>query len=102
MARLPAPPSPSPRARRMPEPKRASGGPPLQPSCLYPEESEIARLVLGPKRASQWSGLAVVLERGGFPRIDPEFGGRYWPAVKAFLDDRNRVSDHASDRRASR
>lgn len=57
-----------------------------EPSCLFPEEAEIARLVLGPRRAKAWSGLAVVLERRGLPRIDPQFGGRYWPKVRRFLD----------------
>lgn len=80
----------------------ASGGRGLEPSCLYPEEEEIARLVCGKKRVGEWRGLAVVLERDGFPRIDPQFGGRYWPAVKAFLDQRNHVADHGFDRRASR
>lgn len=28
------------------------------------------------------------LEREGFPRRDPVFGGRYLPAVRAFLDRR--------------
>lgn len=67
------------------------------PSCLYPDEAEIARLILGPKRFTWWKGLAVVLERGGFPRIDPEFGGRYWPAVKVFLDRRHHVDDHGGE-----
>ncbi|WP_313901206.1 hypothetical protein [Methylobacterium sp. J-048] len=42
--------------------------------------------MLGPKRAKVWPGLAVVLERSGLPRVDVMFGGRYWPAVRAFLD----------------
>ena len=57
-----------------------------EPSCLFPDEAEIARVVLGAKRARSWPGLAVVLERRGLPRVDPQFGGRYWPKVKAFLD----------------
>jgi len=61
------------------------------PSCLYPNEAEIARLVLGSKRAKSWDGIAAVLERRGFPQVDPLFGGRYWPAVKAFLDRRHGV-----------
>jgi len=57
-----------------------------EPTCLFPDETEIARMVLGPARAKAWPGLAVVLERRGLPRVDPQFGGRYWPKVKAFLD----------------
>lgn len=81
---------------------RPSAGRGLEPSCLYPDEEEIARLVCPKKRVAEWRGLAVVLERDGFPPVDPQFGGRYWPAVKAFLDARNRVEDHALDRRPSR
>lgn len=29
-----------------------------------------------------------------FPRFNPLWGGRYWPAVVAYLDDDNRVSEH--------
>ena len=57
-----------------------------EPSCLFPDEAEIARVVLGPGRARAWPGLAVVLERRGLPRVDPQFGGRYWPKVREFLD----------------
>ena len=63
---------------------------------LYPSEGEIARAVLGPGRTRMWPGLAAVLERQGLPRIDPQFGGRYWPAVVAFLDRRHNLH-HASD-----
>ena len=56
-------------------------------SCLYPDEREIARLVLG-DRAASWPGVASVWEKAGLPRIDPLTGGRYWPAVERFLDSR--------------
>lgn len=60
-----------------------------QPSCLFPGEPEIAKLILGPSRAKLWPSLAIVLERHGLPKIDPQFGGRYWPKVRLFLDDMN-------------
>ena len=60
---------------------------------LYPSETQIARAVLGPERSRTWDGLATVLERHGFPRIDPQFGGRYWPAVKAYLDRRHGLNE---------
>jgi hypothetical protein len=37
---------------------------------LYPNESELARLVLG-TRANEWRSKAAVLERQGLPKIDP-------------------------------
>ena len=65
----------------------------LHPSCLFPGEPEIAKLVLGPTRAKMWPALAKVLEREGLPRVDPMFGGRYWPKVQLFLDDMNSMDD---------
>lgn len=59
-----------------------------QPSSLYPDEDELARCVLG-KKARQWPSIAPTLEREGLPRIDPLTGGRFWPAVRAFLDRRH-------------
>lgn len=54
---------------------------------LYPDEEQIARAVLGPKRAKGWPKLAKYLEhRHGLPPIDELMGGRYWPAVKLCLD----------------
>lgn len=58
-----------------------------EPSCLYPDEKELARVVLG-TRAPSWPGVASVWEKVGLPRIDPLTGGRYWPAVQRFLDAR--------------
>ena len=59
---------------------------------LYPTESQIARRVLGPGRLDEWRGLAVILERDGLPKIDPEFGGRYWPAVEMWFQQHNRLA----------
>lgn len=55
---------------------------------LFPDESAIAIAVLGADRASNWETLSSSLERWGLPRIDPVFGGRYWPSVKLWLDGR--------------
>jgi hypothetical protein len=79
---------------------------PIEPSSLYPDEDEIGRVVLGTKRKREWKGLATTLERHGLPPIDPQFGGRYWPAVRAFLDRRARLDkperpatrNHSDDR----
>lgn len=55
---------------------------------LFPSEADISRAVLGPGRLNEWKCLAPSLERQGMPRVDPVFGGRYWPAVRAWLDRR--------------
>jgi hypothetical protein len=58
---------------------------------LFPAEAEIAR------RLSQnwdgWNAKASILERHGFPRIDPLMGGRYWPAVLAWWNRRYGLSN---------
>lgn len=56
--------------------------------ALYLTDREIAARVMG-GRSRDWEAVAVLLEREGLPRVDPIMGGRYWPAVRAFLDRRN-------------
>jgi hypothetical protein len=53
---------------------------------LFVSDTELVGL-LG---CSEKRGRAAIreLERQGFPQPDPLFGGRYWPAVRAFLDRR--------------
>lgn len=63
------------------------------PMPLYPDERRIAQEILPPDKVSSWGGIAAVLERKGLPTVDPLFGGRYWPAVKAYFDRRHGVSD---------
>lgn len=64
---------------------------PLKDMPLYPSEEDIARELLGPGKAEQWRGMAPILERRGLPPIDPMFGRRYWPAVRAWLDHRHGI-----------
>jgi hypothetical protein len=57
---------------------------------LYPSESELAILVLGPRRAKEWPRIAVHLEnKHGLPAVDTEMGGRFWPAVQAYFHQRH-------------
>lgn len=60
--------------------------------CLYASEEKIARRVLGEGKVKQWASLVPTLEREGLPRVDPLFGGRFWPAVRAFFERRHGVS----------
>jgi hypothetical protein len=62
---------------------------------LYPDETEVARRVLG-VRAREWPGKAAVLEREGLPKIDTLMGGRFWPAVQQFFLDRHGVAAQPS------
>ena len=54
--------------------------------ALFISEAETARR-LG-KEPTAWAGISIVLEREGLPRVDPLFGGRYWPAVQSFFHRR--------------
>ena len=65
---------------------------------LYPSEAQIAREVLGPGRLDEWKGLVQVLEREGFPPIQPRYGGRYWEACLEWFRIRNGLSSIAPGR----
>jgi hypothetical protein len=60
---------------------------------LYPTEAQIAREVLGPGRLDEWKGLVQVLEREGFPPIQPRYGGRYWEACLQWFRIKNGLSN---------
>jgi hypothetical protein len=60
---------------------------------LYCTEEEIAEFVLGPGRLRDWRDRVKVLERQGLPQFDPLMGGRYRPAVRAFFDRLNGITN---------
>ncbi|MFK8251773.1 hypothetical protein [Ancylobacter terrae] len=66
---------------------------PLHEMPLFPTEAEISRELMGPGKSDIWSGVALALERQGFPQKDATFGRRYWPAIKQWLDHRHGVGN---------
>lgn len=58
---------------------------------LFPCEAEIARRLSQDPAA--WRAKAAILERDGLPKIDPIMGGRYWPAVQAYMNRRYSLSN---------
>ena len=66
-----------------------------EPSCLYPDDRELGRVLLGP-RAAEWPAIAKAEEKAGLPRVSAQYGGRYWPAVRAFYDRRHRLLEQQS------
>lgn len=58
---------------------------------LYPSETEVAKRVLGSGRINEWKGIAIILERQGFPQIEPLFGGRYWPACEMWFRGKHKI-----------
>jgi hypothetical protein len=59
---------------------------------LFSDDESIGEAVLGKERAGEFAGFAALLEHQGMPKINPFWGGRYVPAVKAFLDMDNGLS----------
>ena len=59
-----------------------------EPSCLFPTDEEIARVLFGSDktRAKLFEQTLAAEERRGLPRKHPAYGARYWPAVKAYYD----------------
>jgi hypothetical protein len=60
---------------------------------LFSDDDSIGEAVLGRERASEFKGLATLLESEGMPTVSPFWGGRYVPGVKAFLDQMQGVTD---------
>jgi hypothetical protein len=56
--------------------------------CL--QMSGLSDAVLGCGKYTRSRAVVPLLE-GGFPKIDELMGGRYWPAVKAFLNTEYRI-----------
>ena len=70
----------------------------LDRDTLYVTDAELIRRMGVPEKIARKIILSLDADRrSGFPPKDPFFGGRrYWPAVKAYLDKRNRVIVEAS------
>jgi len=68
--------------------RKFHGASSLEPSCLFPSDAEIARLLFGSDKAriKLFEETTVAEERRGLPRKHPAYGARYWPAVKAYFD----------------
>lgn len=71
---------------------------------LYITDAELIRRMGVPEKTARQVIRALDADlKSGFPRKDPFFGGRrYWPAVRAYLDKRNRVNVETSTTRGSR
>lgn len=53
---------------------------------LFADDEQIGEALFGKERAKEFSALASARERDGMPPVSNYWGGRYVPAVKAFLD----------------
>jgi hypothetical protein len=68
---------------------------------LYLPETEVAKLVLGKARASEWPSIAKLLEKSGLPPINPVFGMRYWPGVVKWFERYEKVETLTPGRHSS-
>lgn len=62
----------------------------LEPSCHWPDDKELATLILGTKRAHEWPAIVKAEEKAGFPRVSTLYGGREWAAIVEFYERRRR------------
>ena len=63
---------------------------PLEPlPRLYISDPDLARALLPADRVREWPEISKLLEADGFPPVDRLLGGRYVPAVRAWLDRRH-------------
>lgn len=53
---------------------------------LFATDEQLGEAILGWERRREFAGRAQLHERDGMPKVSPVWGGRYVPAVKAFLD----------------
>jgi hypothetical protein len=66
----------------------------LSNPALYVTDREL-HLLINPKLG--WDRFLAAIRQAelrGFPPVQKLWGGRYWPKVKAWLDNDNRVNDH--------
>jgi len=62
---------------------------------LFLTDAEIAQRV--GINTDQWKYAVISLEKSGFPKPDPLFERRrYWPACRAFLDNRYNLGSQAA------
>jgi hypothetical protein len=60
--------------------------PAIEDLPLFADDIALGLVLLGVRRAGEWSNIVPIYERRGFPKVDPVMGGRYVPAVRAFFD----------------
>jgi hypothetical protein len=59
---------------------------------MFASDDEIAVIVMGPGKASEWRQVVTLLEPRGFPKLDAMMGGRYVPAVKHYFDNEYKLT----------
>lgn len=64
----------------------------LAERALYIDDRELRRRINPKLGWDRFRAAVREAETRGFPRIRALWGGRYWPAVKAWLDDDNGVN----------
>jgi hypothetical protein len=61
---------------------------------LYISDRELHALINPNLGWDRFRATVRAAELRGFPPVRKDWGGRYWPKVKAWLDNDNRVNDH--------
>jgi hypothetical protein len=61
--------------------------------ALYLTDDQLWPLISPQLSRAAFIKSLSILETRGLPRVDPVFKGRYWPAVRAWLDHRAGIGD---------
>ena len=61
---------------------------------LFVDDEELRRRINPKLGRDRFRAEVRAAELRGFPRIHAQWGGRYWPAVRAWLDEDNGVRDN--------
>ena len=71
------------------------GDAPPEPALpLYVTDRELHALINPRLGWERFRAVIREVELRGFPPVQKLWGGRYWPKVKAWLDNDNRINDH--------
>jgi hypothetical protein len=72
--------------------KSKRGAVPTTP--LFVTDDDLHQLLSPGMGRDRFRAALRVAEAQGFPPTSPVWGGRYWPKVRAWLDNDNRLNDH--------
>jgi hypothetical protein len=62
--------------------------------ALFVDEDELHRRIAPHMGKDRFRAAVRACEQRRFPKVSMLWRGRYWPAVKIWLDDENGVGDH--------
>jgi hypothetical protein len=62
--------------------------------ALFVDDDELRRRINPKMGRDRFRAVVRTAEQRGFPKINPLWRGRYWPAVQEWLDSDNGIGKH--------